>query len=45
MHAQRALLADGRWHFQHGPIDLVIGAEGEAGAVEAAHAAAWSRFQ
>jgi uncharacterized protein len=26
MAAQRALLSDGRWHFQHGPIDLVIGA-------------------
>ena len=45
MHAARALLADGRWHFQHGPIDLVIGADGEAHAVEAAHAAAWARFQ
>ncbi len=45
MHAARALLADGRWHFQHGPIDLVIGAEGDAGAVESAHAAAWARFQ
>jgi ApbE superfamily uncharacterized protein (UPF0280 family) len=45
MHATRARLADGRWHFQHGPIDLVIGGEGEPGAVEAAHAAAWARFQ
>ncbi|MES2991370.1 MAG: UPF0280 family protein, partial [Pseudomonadota bacterium] len=45
MHATRAPLADGRWHFQHGPIDLVIGAEGEAAAVDAAHAAAWSRFE
>ncbi len=45
MHAARALLADGRWHFQHGPIDLVIGADGDAHAVEAAHAAAWARFQ
>ena len=44
MDAQRALLADGRWHFQHGPIDLVIGADGDAGAVAAAHAAAWARF-
>jgi len=34
-----------RWHFQHGPIDLVIGAEGDAAAVAAAHRAAWSRFQ
>ena len=44
MNAQRALLDDGRWHFQHGPIDLVIGADGDAAAVEAAHAAAWARF-
>lgn len=34
-----------RWHLQHGPIDLVIGAEGEHHAVAAAHAAAWLRFQ
>ena len=45
MQAQRALLPDGRWHFQHGPIDLVIGADGEARAVETAHDAAWARFQ
>ena len=45
MQAQRALLPDGRWHFQHGPIDLVIGAEGEARAVQGAHYAAWVRFQ
>ncbi len=38
-------LPDGRWHFQHGPIDLVIGAAGEADAVQAAHEAAWRRFQ
>ncbi len=44
MPAQRAPLADGRWHFQHGPIDLVIGAQGEAAAVELAHQAAWRRF-
>jgi hypothetical protein len=40
----RALLPDGRLHFQHGPIDCVIGAEGRRDAVEAAHAAAWGRF-
>lgn len=34
-----------RWHWQHGPIDLVLVAEGEASAVAAAHEAAWSRFQ
>ena len=42
--AQRQRLADGRWHFQHGPIDIVIGAEGEPAAVAAADAAAWARF-
>ena len=45
MNAQRALLDPGRWHFQHGPIDIVIGAEGDAAAVAAAHEAAWVRFQ
>jgi ApbE superfamily uncharacterized protein (UPF0280 family) len=45
MQAQRALLDGGRWHFQHGPIDLVIGADGDAAALAAAHDAAWQRFQ
>ena len=45
MTAQRAYLSDGRWHFQHGPIDLVIGANGTPAAVALAHAAAWQRFQ
>lgn len=36
---------DGRWHLQHGPIDLIIGADGDAAAVAAAHEAAWLRFQ
>ncbi len=44
MSAQRALLSDARWHFQHGPMDIVIGAEGEDAAVAAAHEAAWDRF-
>ena len=44
MAAQRMLLPDGRWHLQHGPMDIVIGAEGDAAAVQAAHARAWSRF-
>jgi len=37
-------LDDERWHMQHGPIDLVIGANGEAAAVRRALDAAWSRF-
>ena len=45
MHAQRAPLPNGRWHFQHGPIDIVIGAGGEPGAVAVAHDAAWRRFE
>ena len=44
MTATRARLSANRWHFQHGPIDLVIEADGEATVVEAAHAAAWLRF-
>ena len=44
MAALRAPLSNGRWHFQHGPIDLVIGAVGEAAALRAAHDAAWRRF-
>ena len=45
MTAQRAILEGGRWHFQHGPIDIVIGADGDAAVVEQAHQAAWRRFQ
>ena len=49
MHAERRLLpvhaGVPRWHFQHGPIDLVIVAEGEAAAVADAHEAAWLRFE
>lgn len=45
MQATRAPLPGERWHFQHGPIDLVIGAEGEAAALAAAHEAAWHRMQ
>jgi ApbE superfamily uncharacterized protein (UPF0280 family) len=41
----RHALTGARWHLQHGPIDLVIGAEGDRAAVEAAHAEAWARFQ
>lgn len=44
MSAQRQLLPGQRWHFQHGPIDIVIGADGESGALDEAHEAAWRRF-
>jgi ApbE superfamily uncharacterized protein (UPF0280 family) len=45
MPPQRATLADGRLHFSHGPIDLVIQADGRADAIEAAHRSAWQRFE
>ena len=45
MDAQRARDQDGRWHWRHGPIDLIVVAEGDPLAIEAAHAAAWSRFE
>ena len=45
MAAQRQALPEGRWHFQHGPMDVVIGADGEAPALALAHEAAWQRFR
>ena len=45
MTATRSRLPHQRWHFQHGPIDLIIGAEGDALEVAAAHEQAWLRFQ
>lgn len=45
MSAQCRALGDGQLHFQHGPIDIVIGAEGDDRAVQTAHARAWARFQ
>ena len=43
--AQRALLPCGRLHFQHGPIDIIIGATGDGAALETAYEQAWQRFQ
>jgi ApbE superfamily uncharacterized protein (UPF0280 family) len=43
--AVRAALPGGRWHFQHGPIDLVIGADGDPVAVHRAIELAWERFE
>ena len=43
--ALRARFADGRWHFQHGPIDLIIAADGDVDAVAEATERAWLRFQ
>ncbi|MBP6893256.1 MAG: UPF0280 family protein [Gammaproteobacteria bacterium] len=45
MPAQLQALDDQRWHWHHGPIDLVVQAEGEARAVAEAHEAAWARFE
>ena len=45
MEASRTHLPDGRWHFQHGPIDIVIGASGNPAAVDGAHEDAWLRFR
>jgi ApbE superfamily uncharacterized protein (UPF0280 family) len=45
MAARRAALPSGGWHFQHGPIDVVIGAEGDPAALAAAQTAAWQRFE
>lgn len=43
--AVRQRMADGRWHFQHGPIDCIVSAEGEAGAVAECIEQAWLRFR
>jgi uncharacterized protein len=40
----RTPLPGDRWHFAHGPIELVIGADGDAETVRTAHDAAWRRF-
>ena len=42
--AQRTALDACRWHWSHGPIDIVAEAHGDADAVAAAHEAAWKRF-
>ena len=44
MHAQRRLLSDGRWHFQHGPIDIVLQLAGEPQACADAIEKTWQRF-
>ena len=45
MNACRKLLSDGRSHFQHGPMDLILQAEGAPDAVAQAHERAWHRFE
>lgn len=41
----RARLPDGRLHLQHGPIDVIACAWGEATEVERAYEQAWRRFE
>jgi ApbE superfamily uncharacterized protein (UPF0280 family) len=45
MHAQRRLLDDGRWHFQHGPIDIVLQLAGDTQACADALEKTWQRFE
>jgi uncharacterized protein len=42
--AVRRRLDAGRWHFQHGPIDCIVAADGEPGAVDRCVERTWSRF-
>ncbi|MFM0338912.1 UPF0280 family protein [Paraburkholderia fungorum] len=44
MNATRTRLDATRWHWQHGPIDLILSADGEPTAVQAAYEACWARF-
>ncbi len=43
--AVRQRFADGRWHFQHGPIDCIVSAEGDADVVADCTQRAWQRFR
>ena len=42
--AQRTALDGGRWHLNHGPIDLIAEAHGDAVEVAVAHEHVWRRF-
>lgn len=44
MSPTRTRLDAHRWHWQHGPIDLILGAHGEPAALQAAYHACWARF-
>jgi uncharacterized protein len=44
MNATRTQLDSTRWHWQHGPIDLILSADGEPSAVQAAYEDCWARF-
>ncbi|MFM0221047.1 UPF0280 family protein [Paraburkholderia dipogonis] len=44
MNPTRTRLDATRWHWQHGPIDLILNADGTPQAVQAAYEACWARF-
>ena len=44
MNPTRTRLDATRWHWQHGPIDLILSADGTPSAVQAAYEACWARF-
>jgi ApbE superfamily uncharacterized protein (UPF0280 family) len=44
MNPTRNRLDASRWHWQHGPIDLILSADGEPSALQAAYDAGWARF-
>jgi hypothetical protein len=44
-HPVRARLTGERWHFQHGPIDLILTADGEPAVRDEALTHCWHRFQ
>lgn len=45
MTAQRTALDGGRWHLNHGPIDIIAEAYGDAVEVAVAHEHVWRRFR
>jgi ApbE superfamily uncharacterized protein (UPF0280 family) len=44
MNPTRTRLDATRWHWQHGPIDLILDADGKPAALQAAYDACWMRF-
>lgn len=44
MNPTRTRIDATRWHWQHGPIDLILSADGEPAALESAYASCWARF-
>ena len=44
MQATRRPWSDGRWHFQHGPIDIILQVDGDATACHDAVQRTWQRF-